>query len=225
MFHRPHVFSSPLKVTFEVKRLPTVHYQNMAFVVEPEVYEPAEDTFLLADDLDVREGEHVLELGTGCGLLAILAAKAGARVLATDVNPAALRCARNNSRTHDVEKRVEFRLGDLFEPVDDERFDLIILNPPYLPVPREEELGTPLDRAWEGGPDGRNVIDRFLDELPEHLGPQGRVLLVQSSLSNVKKTVRQLEEKGFEVETVSKKLPFEELFLVRARRFLARRKH
>ncbi len=197
----------------------------MAFVVEPEVYEPAEDTFLLADDLDVREGEHVLELGTGCGLLAILAAKAGARVLATDVNPAALRCARNNSRTHDVEKRVEFRLGDLFEPVDDERFDLIILNPPYLPVPREEELGTPLDRAWEGGPDGRNVIDRFLDELPEHLGPQGRVLLVQSSLSNVKKTVRQLEEKGFEVETVSKKLPFEELFLVRARRFLARRKH
>lgn len=203
----------------------TVHYRNMVFMVEPEVYEPAEDTFLLADNLDVREGEHVLELGTGCGMLAILAAKAGARVLATDVNPAALRCTRNNSRTHDVEKRIEFRIGDLFEPVNDERFDLIIFNPPYLPVPREEELGTLLDRAWEGGPDGRTIIDRFLDELPEYIGPRGRVLLVQSSLSNVKKTVRRLEEKGFEVEIVSKELPFEELSLVRARRFLDQRKH
>lgn len=205
--------------------MPTVHYKNMIFVVEPEVYEPAEDTFLLANNLDVHEGERVLELGTGCGLLAILAAKAGARVLATDVNLTALKCARKNARAHDVKKRIEFRLGDLFEPVNDERFDLIIFNPPYLPVPREEELGTPLDRAWEGGPDGRAVIDRFLDELPEHLGPRGRILLVQSSLSNVKKTVRQLEEKGFEVEIVSKKLPFEELFLVRARRFLDQRKH
>ncbi|MEA1905126.1 MAG: HemK2/MTQ2 family protein methyltransferase [Candidatus Hadarchaeota archaeon] len=205
--------------------MPTVHHQNMTFVVEPEVYEPAEDTFLLACNLDVRESEHVLELGTGCGLIAILAAKAGARVLATDVNPTALRCARNNARAHNVEKRIEFRLGDLFEPVNDERFDLIIFNPPYLPVSHEEELSTPLDRAWEGGPDGRTVIDRFLDELPQHLGPRGRVLLVQSSLSNVKKTVRQLEEKGFAVEIVSKKLPFEELSLFRARRFLDQRKH
>jgi release factor glutamine methyltransferase len=197
----------------------------MAFTVEPEVYEPAEDTFLLADNLDVHEGERVLELGTGCGLLAILAAKAGARVLATDVNPAALRCARKNARAHDVEKRIEFRLGDLFEPVNDERFDLIIFNPPYLPVPHEEELGTPLDRAWEGGPNGRTVIDRFLDELPQYLEPRGRILLVQSSLSDVKKTVHRLEEKGFAVEIVSQKLPFEELSLVRARRFLAQRKH
>ena len=203
----------------------TIHYKNMTFVVEPEVYEPAEDTFLLADNLDVHDDEYVLELGTGCGLLAILAAKAGGKVVATDVNPAALRCAKNNARSHGINERIKFRYGNLFEPVDSERFDLIIFNPPYLPVPRDEELGTMLDRAWEGGPDGRSIIDQFLNELSRHLKPQGRVLLVQSSLSNVKKTIHRLKKNGFIVETLSKKLPFEELFLVRARRLLDHRKH
>lgn len=203
----------------------TIFYKNMMLVVEPGVYEPAEDTFLLADNMDVCGGEYVLELGTGCGLLAILAAEAGARVIATDVNPAALRCARENARANDVNERIEFRPGSLFEPIGGESFDLIIFNPPYLPVPRGDELDTPLDRAWEGGPNGRAVIDRFLDELPEHLKPRGRILFVQSSLSNVKKTIRQLEGKGFAVETLSKKLPFEELFLVRARRLLDHRRH
>lgn len=202
--------------------MPIVHYQGQKFRVRRGVYEPAEDTFLLADNLDVREGERVLELGTGCGLLAILAAKSGARVVATDVNPTALECARTNARGHDVDEQIDFRLGDLFEPVGNEQFDLIIFNPPYLPVPRKEELGTPLDRAWEGGPDGRAIIDRFLAELSKYLKPRGRALFAQSSLSNIKKTLQTLKANGMRAEIVArKKLPFEELFLVRARRFLA----
>ncbi len=190
-------------------------YKGEDFRVEPNVYEPAEDTFLLAENLDAHQGEKVLELGTGCGLLAILAAKAGARVVATDINPAALECARANAAVHGVVDSINFRLSDLFEPVAGERFDLVIFNPPYLPVRPEEALDGPLDRAWEAGPDGRMVIDRFLHGLPDHLTPNGRVLFVQSSLADISKTLQALEVGGFQINALREKLPFEELFLLR----------
>ena len=198
-----------------------IFYRGDEFKVHPDVYEPAEDTFLLADNLDVNSGERVLELGTGCGLLAILAAKAGARVVATDINPAVVECARANAAAHGVADHIDFRLGDLFEPVAGERFDLVIFNPPYLPTEPEEALDEPLNRAWEAGPDGRRIIDRFLCELPNHLTPNGRVLFVQSSLANISKTIRVLETRGFRVNILQKKLPFEELFLLRC--FIARK--
>jgi release factor glutamine methyltransferase len=148
-------------------------------------------------------------------MLAILAAKTGAKVVATDINPAAIECARKNSETHGVAERIGLRLGDLFEPVAKDRFDLVIFNPPYLPAKPEEALGGALDLAWEAGQDGRNVIDRFLQELRKHLNPNGRAVFVQSSLADASKTIKALEASGFRVETKREKLPFEELFLLR----------
>jgi len=195
-----------------------IGYNGGIFKIGSGVYEPAEDTFLLADNLDARSGECVLEIGTGCGLLAILAAKAGACVVATDINQAALECARMNVHAHCVANRIDFRFGDLFETVAKERFDLVIFNPPYLPTEPKEAFGTPLDLAWEAGPDGRLVIDRFLNEVAEYLTPNGRVLFVQSSLANVEKTIRALDANGLRVEVVARrKLSFEELFILRAR--------
>jgi len=192
-----------------------VFYGEEEFKLHPDVYEPAEDTFLLADNLDVHRGERVLELGTGCGLLAILAAKTGAKVVATDINPSALECARANAVAHGVAGHIDFRLGDLFEPVSGECFDLIIFNPPYLPVAPREELGGLLDRAWEAGPDGRAVIDRFLSELAWHLTTNGSALFVQSSLADVEKTIRAPKASGFQVEVMAReKLWSEELFLL-----------
>lgn len=191
------------------------YYREKAFNVVENVYEPAEDTFLLADNLDANPGERVLELGTGCGLLAILAAKTGARVIATDMNPTALECARANAAAHGVADRIDFRFGDLFEPVAGERFDLVIFNPPYLPIKQNEALGTPLDLAWEAGPEGRAVIDPFLRKLPNHLVDGGRALFVQSSLSNLENTLLKLHGRGFSVDIIQKKLPFEEIFLLR----------
>lgn len=189
-------------------------YREDVFRVDSKVYEPAEDTFLLADNLGECSGKRVLELGTGCGLIAALAAKSGAQVIATDVNQAALKCALANASVHGVANRIDFRLGSLFDPVTGERFDLVVFNPPYLPTEPKETLGTPIDLAWEAGPDGRAVIDPFLEGLSNHLTKGGRALFVQSSLSNLDKTIQKLCEYGFEVDIIRKKLPFEELFLL-----------
>jgi release factor glutamine methyltransferase len=118
-------------------------------------------------------GGRALDLGTGSGLGAIFAARCGARVVATDVNPEALRCAQLNALAQHVEQRIETRLGDLFEPVRGERFDLILFNPPYF---RGTPRG-PSDFAWRS-PD---VFDRFLRDLPAHLTSTGRALVVLSS--------------------------------------------
>ena len=81
-----------------------------------------------------RPVARALDLGTGCGIQALLAAKHAERVVATDVNPRALAFAAFNLRLNGVDN-VELRLGDAFEPVAGERFDLIVANPPYVISP------------------------------------------------------------------------------------------
>ncbi len=71
-----------------------VHFDNYIFNIYEEVYDPAEDSFLFAENFEVKEGEQVLDLGTGCGLLGILAAKKAERVVAVDFNPFAIRCCK-----------------------------------------------------------------------------------------------------------------------------------
>lgn len=188
-------------------------YQDLELQVPEDVYKPAEDTFFLADNLDVGKGERVLDLGTGCGLFSIIAAREGGKVVATDVSEQAIDCAKENAENQGFQDDIDFRTGYLFEPVKDENFDLIVFNPPYLPVPSEESLEAPLERAWDGGPNGRRVIDEFLEKVEDHLDPNGRFLFVQSSLSGVQETSEKLKKRGFRVKKKSKKFSFEKLYL------------
>ncbi|MEM2874749.1 MAG: class I SAM-dependent methyltransferase [Candidatus Hadarchaeales archaeon] len=192
------------------------HFRDLELEAWPGVYEPAEDSLMIAENISVCAGEVVLDIGTGCGLLAILAARMGGRVVATDVNPLAIACARENARTQGVLDRVDLRLGDLFEPVGDERFDLVLFNPPYLPVSPDERTGDLLELAWDGGKTGRSVLDRFLKELPDHMNPGGRALFVQSSLTGEHDTAEAIEKSGLRWRVISrKKFSFEELMLFR----------
>lgn len=125
------------------------------------------------DEAVCPPGAAVLDLGTGTGIGAIFAARRGARVVATDINPEAVRCARVNALVQHLEQQIETRTGDLFAPVAGQRFDLILFNPPYYRgTPRD-----PGDQAWRS-PD---AFDRFLGELPAHLTPNGRALVVLST--------------------------------------------
>ena len=193
-----------------------INYQGMEFLICDKVYEPADDTFLLAKNLLVKKSDNVLEIGTGTGIIAIIASKKAKRVFAVDINRYAVECAKKNSEINLA--RVDIRWGDLFDPVDEEKFDLILFNTPYLPIEDDELVDDELEVAWNGGKDGRFVINRFIEGLVEHLNPAGRVQLVQSSLSNVEETTGRLMELGFEVSvTDSERFFFEEIVVLTAK--------
>jgi release factor glutamine methyltransferase len=102
-------------------------FNDHAFYVSKDVYEPAEDTFLLAENLSVRENDVVLDIGTGCGIFGILAAKKAKQVVATDLNPYAVDCAKMNARLNKVADKIELLVGDLFQPIkQSEHFSLIL---------------------------------------------------------------------------------------------------
>ena len=188
------------------------------FLVEEKVYEPAEDTFLLAENLKVEEKEVVLDMGTGCGILAVLATEKAKKVVATDINPYAIKCAQKNAKTNRVGDKIEFLLGDLFQPIrPDETFGLILFNAPYLPSEPYEERSW-IGRGWAGGPSGREAIDRFITDALEFLKAGGKILLVQSSLSDIDKTMERFDETGLKTKIVAEVIfPFEKIALIEAR--------
>ena len=186
-------------------------YYGIKLRLHPQVYEPAEDTFLLAENLAVKEGEVALDVGTGTGLIALLMARKARFVLGVDINPLAVELARENARLNGI-KNVEFRLSDLFERVE-EKFDAITFNAPYLPGEPEE----PIDLALVGGETGREVLDRFIKEVPEYLNPGGVVQIVQSSITGVEKTLKLLEKAGLRGKiTARRHVFFEDIVLINA---------
>lgn len=191
-----------------------IEYKGTVIYKHPKVYEPAEDTFLLAENLDIKRRDEVLEIGTGTGLITIIAAQNSRKVVATDINEYAIKCALKNTITNRT-YNVELREGNLFEPVAGEKFDLILFNTPYLPTDEDEKLGDELNAAFDGGLEGRETIDQFIEQVKDHLKEEGRVQLVQSSLSNNEKTISKLEELGFEAEiTAREKCFFEEIVVI-----------
>jgi len=167
----------------------------------------------------VNENDVVLDMGTGCGILGILAAKKARRVVAVDINPHAVLCAKMNAKLNGVMEKMDIRLGNLFEPVKKkESFSLILFNAPYLPTEAGEQK-TWIGRAWAGGPTGRQVIDEFISQASSHLKRDGRILLVQSTLFNVDETLRRLEKEGLRAKVIAeKKVAFETIMVIQAER-------
>jgi release factor glutamine methyltransferase len=190
----------------QIKR---VYFEDFVFLVDENVYEPSEDSFLFAENLKMERSERVLDMGTGCGIQGVIAARRANGVLAIDVNPYALRCAMENATLNTVRGKMAFVQGDLFTPLSEStKFDVILFNAPYLPVD-EGEADSWLSRAWAGGSTGRKIIDRFILDAPKYLKPRGRVLLMQSTLVGVDETVRKFAECSLGARVVAERaLPF-----------------
>jgi ribosomal protein L3 glutamine methyltransferase len=134
---------------------------------------------LISDPLAV---ESVLDLCTGSGCLAILASRnfPNAEIDAVDISKDALEVAARNVGNYGLQDRLTLYRGDLFAPLGGKRYDLIISNPPYVDaegmagLPRECRAEPRL--AFDGGPDGIDIVRRILDEAAAHLTPQGGLL-------------------------------------------------
>lgn len=120
------------------------------------------------------ETGRCLDLGTGCGIVAMHLALRG-DVVATDISERALMLARANARLGGLEQRIEFRLGDLFEPVSGEHFDLVLSNPPFVITPRGDG-DAPVYEYRDGGMAGDGLAERVVAEGPAHLAPGGTLL-------------------------------------------------
>ena len=118
--------------------------------------------------------DAALDLGTGCGIVAMHLTRFAERVIATDISERALEIARVNARLNGVEDRIEFRAGDLFAPVRAERFDLILSNPPFVITPRS--VDAPVYEYRDGGRTGDALAQSVIETGPALLRPGGTLL-------------------------------------------------
>jgi len=187
--------------------LKTVYCRGELVHILPCVYEPAEDTYLLLKTAweEVKPIDAVLEVGTGCGLIAKLLAKRARYVIATDINPFAVLNARLNG--------VDAIEANLFGGLD-RKFDLIIFNPPYLPA--DENMPTDwCAKAWDGGPSGVEVIWDFISQVCAHLTKRGKAQIVVSSLTGYRSVIERMRLEFATVKAVAEyKCFFEKLYVL-----------
>jgi len=165
-------------------------------------YEPAEDTFFLADHIQNEKGRTALDIGTGSGYLTKILAKNFDLVIATDVDY-------NSILTQD--EKIQNGVCCVSADALGSQFDLIICNLPYLPSDRIQ------DRTVDGGKEGLEIPIQIIKSAKYRLKPGGKMLYLTSSLANYTKLIRETELLGFDVKVLAKKkLFFEELIIVAA---------
>jgi release factor glutamine methyltransferase len=155
------------------------------FLVDESVLIPRPETEHLVDEAIRFIGDRplrVLDVGTGSGAIACaIAAQTHATVDATDISGEALEIAKENAQRTGVGERCTFYAGDLTEPVNDERYDVIVANLPYVPTKDIPEKPNPIAFeprvALDGGPDGLALYRRLLDALPSLTTPEALILL------------------------------------------------
>jgi release factor glutamine methyltransferase len=185
---------------------------GLPLYIDPSVLVPRPDTETLIEvarelRADRAAPVRVLDLCTGSGAIAIALAKElpAARVVATELSPAAAAIARRNVERNKVADRVDVREGDLWAPVGDERFDLIVANPPYIPTATIATLAAEVRRepvlALDGGPDGLAFYDRICARAREHLEPGG-ALAVEHGFDQADAVAARFAAAGFDGVTL-----------------------
>ncbi|RLM63142.1 methyltransferase domain-containing protein [Halorubrum sp. Atlit-8R] len=176
------------------------------------VYQPAEDSGLLAEAAVAEAHGRVLEVGTGSGWVAErIAEERGLDVVGGDLNPHAARQAR--------ERGVEAVVADLLSPFRADAFDTVCFNPPYLPTDPDNGWDDWMEHALSGGESGRELIEPFLADVGRALAPDGVVLLLVSSLTGYDEVLDAADEAGFAAEpVVEESFPFETLTVLALRR-------
>jgi release factor glutamine methyltransferase len=181
-------------------------YRGLLFKIAEGVQPPKAGSLFFCRHLAFRPGQRVLELGTGAGLAAVLAARAGCGVVATDVVPEAVACARENALLNGVADRVDVRLGDCYAPVAGMTFDLICANPPQMPTPPGRDRDDPAAAADNGGVDGWEVLDRVIQGAPAHLVPGGRLVFTIFAFLGQKAALARLQAAGLAPRIVAREV-------------------
>ena len=169
-------------------------------LAESNTYQPAEDTFFLADHIEDEKGKTALDIGTGTGFLAKILSGSFDLVIGTDLNINSLR-----QQAAPIRNRICCNAADVFS----KKFDLIICNLPYLAT---DEI---IDIATDGGTEGFEIPSQIIKSALPCLNKSGKFIFVTSSLSNYQKLIDMVNSEGFRARILArKKLFFEDLILV-----------
>ncbi|MCS7140109.1 MAG: methyltransferase [Candidatus Nezhaarchaeota archaeon] len=194
-----------------------LHLYGMTIHVWDGVYPPSDDTFLILDNVKLSGKELVLDVGTGTGILAIKYALNGCHVIGVDISKKAIRNALFNAKVNYVSNSIELLCSDAVSSFRDHcNFDVIVMNPPYLPSIGHPSVDEP---SWNGGPNGTSLVSKVVKEMDMLLHNRGRLYFVTSSLSNYIALMSRIKSMGFDASIMAKKkFWFEELFLVEVKR-------
>ncbi|MHB8826377.1 MAG: methyltransferase [Acidimicrobiales bacterium] len=146
----------------------------------------------------VRPDDHVLDMGTGCGVNALLAASIASRVVGVDTNAAAIEAAVTNAYTNGLADRVEFRHSDVFGEVP-ESFDLIIFDPQFRWFPARDLLESAITDH------GYRTLTTFFDQVASHLRPGGRLLMFFGTSGDLEYFLRLADGAGLSAEVVARR--------------------
>jgi len=156
------------------------------------------------------EGKNLLEIGSGSGVISLVAARHGASVVSVDINPLAVQSTRMNAERNNLTHKVIVLESDLFDAIGENfRFDYIIWNPPFFP----EEPQNDTEKAWKAGR-GYRVLSRFAEQAVLFLSPQGRVIIILSSQCNFGAILSYFARCGFQSVPVRKHRSFFESFII-----------
>jgi hypothetical protein len=168
---RASLFPVGDRLIFADHAWPLLPHPGCTSISDNQVMSIGTDSRWLARATVRRSVGAALDLCTGSGIQALLAAYHSKRVVAVDISPRAAQCARFNSSASGA-SNIEVLVGDLYEPVGNQRFDLITANPPFVPSPRDSL------KFREGGRSGEEVQRRIIAGLPHHLAPGGMAHIV-----------------------------------------------
>jgi len=170
----------------------TFDYLGLTLVVPAQVQPITPTSHLLGEAVlsQAREGDRVLDMGTGSGVNAILAATRGAQVLAVDINPEAIAAARANAERNRVAGRVQVRYSDVFSDVDG-TFNLIVFDPPFRWFKPRDLAETAITD------DGYRAMTSFFRQARTHLAPGGRMLIFFGTSGDISYLKQLMAEQGF----------------------------
>jgi release factor glutamine methyltransferase len=175
---------------------------GLPFMVTPSVFNPKVPRTgqFLASQIDSRlisPESEVLDMGTGSGVCAVFAANHARRVVAVDINAAAVRCTLINTLLNHLDHKIEVRHGDLFEPVRGEQFDLVLFNPPFVRATPKDSR----DGAWRSS----DVAERFAAGLRAHLKPGGAALVLLSTFGDGRAFLKEFHNQGFKIDVFAER--------------------
>ena len=166
------------------------------------IYEPEEDSYLLEKYVKKFAKGKVLDLGSGSGIQSEAALEKTKNVLAVDIDKECVNYLKK--------KGIKSKYSDLFSNIE-EKFDLIIFNPPYLPNEKLEDEES--KKITTGGKDGYEILERFFSQVNKHLNKNGKILIVFSSLTKKSKVDKIIEENNFKFKILEEqKMFFEKLY-------------